>query len=142
MNNRMVVLAGALTMAGVLMLGGLSSAQVTKGKTRPLTTKQLMSGLVRPNCATLGDTFKATGPADEKGWEAAAANAALLNEAGHILMADGRCPDGTWAGACKILQDCSQVALTKIEAKDAAGTKEAFTALTKSCSSCHAVHKK
>ena len=38
-------------------------------------------------------------------FKAIAMRAALLNEAGHVLMADGRCPDGVWAGATKALKD-------------------------------------
>jgi len=116
-------------------------AQVKKGKTRPLLTKQLMGGLVQPNCKGLGAGLKEA-PADDKAWEALATKAALLNEAGHILMADGRCPDADWAGAAKTLQECSAVVLKKIDAKDAEGAQKAFQALTKSCAACHKAHKK
>lgn len=142
MGKRFLVWGAGLALTGVLVLAGQTSAQVKQGKTRPLATRQLMGSLVRPQCAALGDALKGSGPADDKAWEAAAANAALLNECGHILMADGRCPDAVWAGACKTLQDCSQAALTKIAAHDAAGTREAFGALTKACATCHAAHKK
>lgn len=141
MKHRLAQAAALLAVAGVLFIAGQSSAQVKKGKTRPALTKQLMSGLIQPNCAALGAALKGTGPADDKGWDAAATNAALLNESGHALMADGRCPDATWAGASKTLQDCSAVVLEKVQAKDAAAAREAFGALTKSCATCHQAHK-
>ena len=130
-----------LSLLAVAMFSVATIAQVKKGKTRPLLTKQLMGGLVQPNCKGLGAGLKEA-PADDKAWEALATKAALLNEAGHILMADGRCPDADWAGAAKTLQECSAVVLKKIDAKDAEGAQKAFQALTKSCAACHKAHKK
>ena len=135
----------AFSVVAVLSLVALVSfaatAQVKKGKTRLLLTKQMMSGLVQPVCKGLGDGLKEA-PTDDKGWAALATKAALLNEAGYILMADGRCPDGDWAGAVETLKECSQAVYEKIEAKDAAGAQAAFKALTKSCGACHKAHKK
>lgn len=128
--------------AGVL--AGLSlgaSAQVKKGKTRVLTTKQLMGGLVKPNCGGIGDGLKEA-PKDDAGWEALATKAALLNETSYILMDDGRCPDGTWADAAKALREGSAAVLANVEAKDAAGAKTEFEAMTKACGACHKAHKK
>lgn len=135
----------ALGMAVAVACGGVdtshSFAQVKQGKARPLKTKHLMSGLVAPNCGSLKKALD-EGPADDKAWDAAAANAGLLNEAGHALMADGRCPDADWANAAKTLQECSAAVVKAIEAKDAAKAKEAFGELTKSCAACHKAHKK
>lgn len=116
-------------------------AQVKKGKTRAASTKQLMGGLVRPSCAGVGEGLKEP-PKDDEGWAALATKAALLNEAGYLLMDDGRCPDGTWAGAAKVLKESSAALLAKIEAKDAAGAKTELDNLTKSCAECHKAHKK
>ncbi|MBP88637.1 MAG: hypothetical protein CMJ64_18305 [Planctomycetaceae bacterium] len=131
----------ALPLLAVVMFSFAAIAQVKKGKTRPLLTKQLMGGLVQPNCKDLGAGLKKA-PADDKAWAALATKAALLNEASYILMADGRCPDGVWAGATKTLQECSDVVLKKIEAKDAEGAQGAFQAMTKACAACHKAHKK
>lgn len=126
-------------MVACLSLGAV--AQVTKGKSRPLKTKQLMGGLVRPNCAGIGDALKEA-PKDDKAWDELATKAALLNEASFILMDDGRCPDGTWADAAKALREGSAAVLAKIEAKDAAGAKTEFETMTKACGACHKAHKK
>jgi hypothetical protein len=131
----------ALPLLAVTMFSLAAVGQVTKGKTRPLLTKQLMGGLVQPNCKSLGAGLKEA-PADDKAWEALATNAALLNEAGHILMADSRCPDADWAGAAKTLRECSEVLLKKIDAKDAEGAQGAFKAMTAACAACHKAHKK
>jgi hypothetical protein len=130
--------------AAMVALVGLSlatHAQVQKGKTRPLTTKQMMGGLVKPQCAGLGEALKAA-PADDKAWEDLATKAALLNEASYSLMDDGRCPDGVWAGAAKKLREASAAVLAKIEAKDYAGTQAEFKGVTASCGECHKAHKK
>lgn len=128
----------------IVALVGLSlsiEAQVKKGKTRAATTKQLMAGLVKPQCAGLGEALK-TAPADDQAWADLATKAALLNETGYGLMDDGRCPDGAWAGACKKLREASAAVLAKVEAKDLDGAKEAFKGVTESCGECHKAHKK
>lgn len=132
---------GARVYAVIATICVAGTAQVTKGKSRLALTKQIMGGLVRPNCAALGKgTEKA--PKDDKGWAALATNAALLNEAGHLLMDDGRCPDGDWADAAKTLRECSAAVLEAIENKDAEGAQGAFKAMTKACGACHKAHKK
>ena len=131
----------AMVVAIVSVLAAGASAQVKKGKTRVLTTKQMMSGLIKPNCAGIGEGLK-TAPADDKAWDELATKAALLNESSFILMDDGRCPDGEWANASKALRDGSAAVLAKIEAKDYAGAQEEFKGVTGSCAACHKAHKK
>lgn len=130
-----------LALVALVGLSLSTSAQVKTGKTRPLTTKQMMAGLVKPQCAGLGEALKAA-PADDKAWEELATKAALLNESGYSLMDDGRCPDGVWASACKNLREASAAVLAKIEAKDYAGTQAEFKGVTASCGECHKAHKK
>ena len=135
------ILLVALPMLAVLLLSFGATGQVKQGKTRPLKTKQLMGGLVKPQCASLGEGLKEN-PADDKAWEALATKAALLNEASYMLMADGRCPDGDWKAAAETLRECSGVVLKKVAAKDANGAQKAFQAMTKACGACHSKHKK
>lgn len=132
-----VALVAGLIAAGVRDV----SAQVKQGKTRPLKTSHLMKGVVGASCGALKKGLDA-GPTDDKAWDELAMHAGLLNESGHILMADNRCPDGEWAGAAKTLQECSDVVAKAIAAKDVAKAKEAFGAMTKSCGACHKAHKK
>ncbi len=134
-------LSVTLVLGALITLSVAASAQVKKGKTRPLTTKQLMGALVKPHCADLGTALK-NAPTDDKGWAELATKAALLNESSYILMADGRCPDGVWKDAAKALEDGSLAVLAKIEAKDAPGALEAMKGVTGSCGACHKAHKK
>lgn len=123
------------------LISTLAFAQVKQGKTRLLKTKQLMKGLVAANCGAIAEGLKA-GPADDKAWEDLATKAALMNEASYVLMDDGRCPDGAWAEADKVLREGSTALIAKLEAKDAAGSQEAFKAMTAACAACHKAHKK
>jgi hypothetical protein len=128
-----------LVMVAVLSVNGV--AQVKKGKTRLMQTRQLMGGLVRPSCAGIGEGLKAV-PADDKAWVELATKAALLNEASYVLIDDGRCPDGEWANAAKALREGSAEVLAKLEAKDTAGAEQALKTMTQACAACHKAHKK
>lgn len=118
-----------------------ASGQIKKGKTRAITTKQLMVGLVKPQCGGLGESLKSA-PTDDKMWGELAIKAALLNEISYNSTEYGRCPDKDWAVAVTGLRDGSEAVLAKIEAKDHSGAQEAFKAITASCAACHKVHKK
>ena len=137
-----VRLAGVVTLVAAVaaMSMTMDSADAQKkGKTRSATTHQLMEGLVGPNCGALGKALKA----DDADWDKIALHAALLNESGHLLMADGRCPDGEWAKGAKTMQKCSAILLEKVAAKDLEGAQGAFKALTSGgCKTCHEKHKK
>ena len=130
-----------LSLAVVALISLTATAQVKKGKTRLALTKQIMSGLVRPNCVAIGEAAKEA-PSDDKAWQALATNAALINEAGYLLMDDGRCPDGVWANAAKDMRDASAAVLAKAEAKNAEGLAADFKKVTQSCGACHKTHKK
>ena len=142
MNRRSRLVCMVLALAGGLGFVSATGAQVKQGKSRPMTTKQLMAGLVKPQCTALSESLRGDGPTDDKGWDAAATQASLVNESAYLMMDDGRCPDATWAEACKMMQDGSKLALAKIAVKDAAGAREGFAMVSKSCGTCHKAHKK
>jgi hypothetical protein len=130
-----------VTILAMILVTVPVTGQVKQETTRPLTTKQLMAGLNGPNCSALGKGLKA-GPADEEAWENLALNAALLNEASYILIADGRCPGADWADAATVLREESQKVLNDIDARNLEGARAAFAAMTKSCGACHSKYKK
>jgi len=128
----------------VVVLLGLRSdsvAQVTKGKSRPLTTKQWMQAVHKVHCGTIKKGLEA-GPADDEAWAEIALHAAMMNESAAVLMADDRCPDGAWAAACKTLDAGSLAVLAAVEAKDADAGLSAFKGMMGSCGACHKAHKK
>ncbi|HUY87456.1 MAG TPA: hypothetical protein VMV10_01850 [Pirellulales bacterium] len=128
--------------AALLLSVDAALAQKTKGKTRPAATKQLMKGIVQPNCAGLGASLKDKGPADDEAWSLAETRAACLNEMSYLLMDDGRCPDGDWANAAKTLRAGSEAALKALAGKDLAAAQAAFKQTTSACAACHKAHKK
>jgi hypothetical protein len=126
---------------GFALLGQQGAeAQIKKGKTRAAQTKYLMKGINGAHCGALGKALK-SGPETDEDWEAIKLHASLLNEMGYLLMADGRCPDGTWKGACDTLKECSAVILAAAEEKDAEAATSAFKQLTSACGTCHKAHK-
>jgi hypothetical protein len=133
--KRMIVAVSFLAAAG-LMLG-----QIQKGKTRPLETKTWMKAVNGPHCSTLAKQLKA-GITDDAGWAEAKVHAQMLSEAGHVLMADGRCPDTTWANASKDLREGAEATLKAIDAKNAAQANTEFAKVLGSCKGCHSAHKK
>ncbi|MCC7418890.1 MAG: hypothetical protein IT428_01285 [Planctomycetaceae bacterium] len=119
-------------------VAGEARAQKTKGKTRPLTTKQMMKGWTGPANTELKKALEA----ESVDWDAVKLQAALLNEQGYVLMDDGRCPDEIWAKSSKALQTTAAVLLEKAEAKDLEGSKAAHANLiAQTCRVCHPVHK-
>ena len=128
--------------AALVLAGSVTMAQVKKGKSRLLETKQLMGGLIKVQCDAVKKSVDSP-PGDEKGWAALATSAALLNEASYVLMEDGRCPDATWADAAsKVLRDGSAAVVKAAETKDSEAAKKAFGEMTKACGACHKAHKK
>jgi len=139
MKNKLF-LCTAATSALLLIWGASGSAQIKQGKTRPLETKMWMKGVNGPHCSALKKVLDA-GPADDEAWAAAKMHAQLLNEAGHVLMADGRCPDAVWADASKQLREGSDAVLKAIEAKNVADARSSFQGVLGACKTCHGAHK-
>lgn len=136
--KRFVWILAAALLVGGLLIAEQVEAQKTKGKTRAALTKHLMKGLVAANCGALKKDLDAA----DTNWDDITLHAALLNEAGHLLMDDGRCPDGEWAKAAKALQAQSAAVVAAAAKDDVATAKAAFKDLTaQSCAICHAAHK-
>lgn len=135
----------AAGIAGIALLTLITTmpvaGQVQKGKERPLKTRHLMKGLMAAQCGALKKDLDAGIDGDEA-WDSAALKAELLNEVSYILMADGRCPDGVWAGAATTLRECSAAVLAAVESQDLDGAKAAFADMTKACATCHKAHRK
>lgn len=140
MVRRSLLVAMAVAVAVLAVEGSNLWAQKTKGKTQPALTKYLMRGIAGPNCGAVGKALKEA-PTDDKGWDTLACNAALLNELSYVLMSDGRCPDGVWAGAAKELRAGSAAVLEAADKKDLAAAQASFKQLTGSCKTCHDAHK-
>ena len=140
--NRLPLMCAVIVCGAIAFAGAPASAQVQKGKERALQTKNWMAGVVFPHCSTLGKMLKA-GLTEEKQWSEAIQHAEILNESGHVLMADARCPDKVWADASKQLREGSAALLQALQAKNASTAQAAFNdQVLKACSSCHGTHRK
>lgn len=109
---------------------------------RPALIEHLMEEITKPNCASLGKLLKDAGPSDDASWAAVVRHAAILNEAGHLLMQNGRCPDAAWAQACGKLREQSSRVIRAGTQKDIGQAREAFTGVTGACGDCHKAHRK
>ncbi len=140
--RRLVALTLMLGLVGSVaaFVGSSVVSAQAKGKTRPLTTSQMMAGLVKPKYVELKDGL-AKEPLSPDDWKALATHAALLNESSHMLMADDRCPDDTWKDAAMILRKATDAALASIEQKDSKGALKAVENITLSCKKCHEAFK-
>ncbi len=131
---------GLLCSIATLMTTSYVSAEA-KGKSRPLTTSQMMSGLVKPKYVALKEGLSKE-TISEDDWKALATHAALLNESSHSLMQADRCPDDDWKAGAIILRKASNDALANIAQENATGALKAVEKITLSCKKCHAAHKK
>jgi hypothetical protein len=111
-----------------------------KGKTRPLTTSQLMAGLVKPQLVALKEGLAKKKKTDDD-WKAIGIAAALLNESGYLMLDDDRSPDKIWTDGAEILRDAGADALKAVAAKDAEAGIVAVASVLKSCKVCHTEHK-
>ena len=131
----------ASVVLGILAYKEALQAQKLQGKTRPAPTKQLMRGILQPNAGSLGAALKDAGPADDKAWDSALTAAVVLNEAGYMLMDDGRCPDAVWSGAAQSLREGSAATIAAIQKKDLEGARAGAKTLMGACMGCHKAHK-
>jgi cytochrome c556 len=119
-----------------------TNGQVKKGKTRPLTTEQLMEAIVKPHMTALKKGLIDAKPASDDDWKHLALSVSLLNESSFIMMEDGRCPDQVWADACvKDLREGSAMAAEAIAKRDVEAALAGVKKLGASCKACHTKHK-
>ena len=134
------LLSAAAIVTVLTLMFALPGKAQKKGKTRPLTSSQLMAGLVMPQFTALKESLE-KGIEDDEGWKKVSTSAALLNESSFIMMADVRSPDDTWERACDILNKGSVVMLEKIAVKDSKGALAAIDGIVASCKHCHEAFK-
>lgn len=103
--------------------------------------KDIMAGINGPQCKALGNALKDAGPTEE-GWDSVVMHAALLNEAGHILMQDKRCPDKVWKDACTALREGAAKVAEAAKTKNLEEARSGFQSVTGACGACHKAHKK
>jgi len=107
------------------------------------STKQIMAGVQKPAMDSLAAMLKAGGPQDEKEWETAQRQAAVLAETAQLLQMGNRPLDqGVWIKSSQRLQETAAESAQAAEAKDLAAWKTSLNNMGAACKSCHDVHKK
>ena len=139
--KRWALVTGCAALAALLFASvSLNAASGDKPR-RVAKAGDIMAGIHKVHCGALKKALDA-GPESDKDWKTVGVHAAMMNEAGHILMQDGRCPDAVWAKACATLRDGSDKVSAAIESKNLAEAKAGFGAMVASCKACHSKHRK
>lgn len=126
--------------APLILLGTLAFAQQYTGVA---TSKQLMAGIQKPAMDSLAAMMKADGPKDDKEWEAAGQNAAVLAETAQLLLMGTRPLDqDVWVKTSTRLHEAAIASVKAAEAKDLTAWKASLANMGGACKGCHNVHKK
>jgi len=107
------------------------------------STKQIMAGVQKPAMDGISALMKAGGPKDDKEWAMAQQNAALLAEAGQLLLMGSRPKDqDVWVKNGAQLNESATAAAKAAEAKDLDAFKTSIGGISGACKGCHSVHHK
>jgi cytochrome c556 len=107
------------------------------------SSKQIMAAIQKPAMDSLVAMNKAGGPKDDKEWEVAGQNAAVLAETAQLLLMGDRPKDqDVWVKSSQRLLQAAAATAKAAAAKDLAGWQSAFNTVGGSCRSCHNVHRK
>ena len=109
--------------------------------------KQVMNWIIEPNVDVLWDSVgtiiteacrEELMPKTEEEWEAVRNSAAVVAEAGNLLMMEGRAFDrDEWMKASRGMIDAANTAIQAAEAKDVPALFDAGGAVYEACTACH-----
>ena len=129
-----------MKLAPLILLGTLAFAQQYTGVA---TSKQLMAGIQKPAMDGLAAMMKAGGPKDDKEWESAGQNAAVLAETAQLLLMGTRPLDqDVWVKTSNRLHQAALASMKAAEGKDLTAWKASLANMGGACKGCHNVHKK
>ena len=101
-----------------------------------------MAGVVKPSMDSLAAMGKAGGPKDDKEWELAEQQAAMMAETAQLLMMGDRPKDqDVWVKSAAKLQSSATEAAKAAHDKNAEAWKTSMASVGGSCRSCHNVHR-
>ena len=139
----------ALTAFLVLAFSGCRTAPVSEAP-QPyrsyLDAREVMKWILDPATDVIWDSagtiITAEGrielaPTSDEDWERVRANAAIVAEAGNLLMFPGRAKGPAWVGYAKALSGAGELAMRAAEMKDADQLFDAGGQLYVACVACH-----
>ncbi len=137
---------------GFVVVGARAARQApSTGSATALTpvasVKQIMNGIVNPGATAVFEAVSTTvsvegtvevAPQNEAEWATLGDSAAVLAEAGNLMMMEGRLVDrGDWIAMSQAMIDAAKQTLSAIDAKSKDSVLDAGSALNVSCDNCH-----
>jgi cytochrome c556 len=155
----MLLVSAALFISGIaFIVAGArnarppTAAQATVSMTPVASISQLMNGIVAPASTVIYDsvatTVSAAGveekmPRTDAEWTHVAINAAMLAEAGNLLVMEKRAVDnGDWVKISQQLTAAANRALEAAEDRSPDGIIDAGGAINETCDTCHAKYQR
>jgi cytochrome c556 len=142
----------AFIIAGARNAGPANAAQPTAAMRPVANITQIMNGMVAPAATVIYDsvatTVSAAGveekmPRTDAEWTHVAINAAMLAEAGNLLVMEGRAVDnGDWVKISQQLTAAANMALEAADDRSPDGIIEAGGAINETCDGCHAKYQR
>ena len=141
-----------VTGVGLVVTSARASRRSSSLVTPIASMKEIMNGMVTPasdavfaavstSVTKQGTEEKA--PKDDAEWQALANKAAMLVEAGNLMLVDGRLKDkGDWVKLTQAYIDASKVALDAARAHKPDAIYASGEAIDKSCDACHEKYEK
>lgn len=107
------------------------------------SVKQIMATAHKPFLDSLSAMNKAGGPKDDKEWELAETQAAMLSEATQLLLIGDRPLDqDVWLKSAEKLRGAAADSAKAAHDKNLEAWKASVGSLGGNCRSCHTVHRK
>jgi hypothetical protein len=116
-----------------------------------LTMKQLMEFVIDPAVDEVWDSVaiiitekgeNQKAPKTDEEWAKVRNGAATVQEAGNLLMMQGRARDDKqWMAMAKRMSDAANIALKAAEKKDVAALFDSGATIYNACSACHAAYR-
>jgi cytochrome c556 len=142
----------AFIIAGARTAGPATAAEAAVPMTPVASVSQIMSGMVAPAATVVYDsvatTVSAAGveekvPRTDAEWAHVAINAAMLAEAGNLLVMEDRAVDnGDWVKISRDLTAAATRAVKAAEDRSPDGIIDAGGAINETCDGCHAKYQR
>lgn len=139
--------AFGLGLVGVLAVGCESPAVPAAAPYQPIAdVRETMAWILLPAADVIWDSagtiITAEGrtelaPTTPEGWEEVRRNAAIVAEAGNLLMMPGRAEGPDWIAYSRGLHSTGRLAMAAAEARDPDALFEAGGAIYQACVACH-----
>lgn len=120
----------------LILVVGCTKPEPAPEASTAVTPRHLMTELVYTQYGRLLEGLREQ-PADDDTWDRCATHAALLSEAGEMLLRPGSSDDDSWRIAATALHDGGGEILEAVRAHDLERARASFETVNESCASCH-----